>query len=101
MKKILLKNAHPELAEELVDKSLLLTLGSSSRKKVEWKCEKGHKWYALVNNRVVKGYGCPYCSGRLAIPGETDLATLYPDIAKQLLDQNLASELKPTSHKKR
>lgn len=31
----------------------------------------------------VEGHGCPYCSGLLAIPGENDLATLYPEIAAQ------------------
>jgi len=31
----------------------------------------------------VAGNGCPFCSGRLAIPGETDLATLHPRLAAQ------------------
>ena len=46
-----------------------------------WVCEKGHKWMARIANRV-NGRGCPYCSGRRAIPGETDLATLTPDLLK-------------------
>lgn len=39
-------------------------------------------WTSPINIRV-KGSGCPYCSGYFAIPGETDLATLYPNIAAQ------------------
>lgn len=35
---------------------------------------------AAVSDRT-KNKGCPYCSGRFPVPGETDLATLYPDIA--------------------
>ena len=50
--------------------------------KAWWLCDKGHEWEATVSNRSY-GQGCPYCSGRLAIPGETDLATLFPEVAKQ------------------
>ena len=100
MRKVLLRDANPELAQQLVDKSLLETVGSSCKDKVEWECEHGHRWFAIVVNRAKKGYGCPYCSGRLPIPGETDLATTHPKIASELVDQSLAAELKPTSHKK-
>jgi hypothetical protein len=48
-----------------------------------WVCEKGHSWKALINNRTGKGRGCPYCSGHLAIPGETDLFTQCPELAAQ------------------
>lgn len=47
-----------------------------------WMCEKGHSWKARVADRQA-GTGCPYCSGRNAILGETDLATLMPEIASQ------------------
>jgi hypothetical protein len=36
---------------------------AGSGKKVWWKCDKGHEWQAIINNRN-KGKGCPYCSGR-------------------------------------
>ena len=55
----------------------------SSSKKVWWRCSKGHEWQAKVSNRVYRNDGCPFCSGRYAIKGETDLQTLYPDIAKE------------------
>ena len=55
-------------------------IATGSSKKVWWKCEKGHEWMARVDSRA-SGASCPYCSGRYAIPGETDLQTLYPKIA--------------------
>ena len=58
------------------------TVGSSE--KVSWRCEKGHSWNAVIQNRTKEnGTGCPYCSGNLPIPGETDLMTLRPDIAAE------------------
>lgn len=59
------------------------TLAYSSNKKVSWKCKAGHKWEATIAHRTRRGSGCPYCSGRLAIPGETDLATTYPELAAE------------------
>ncbi len=58
-------------------------LATHSRAKVWWRCEKGHEWEALVSSVAVEGCGCPYCSGNLAIPGETDLMTLRPDLMEQ------------------
>ena len=46
-----------------------------SGKKVWWKCQKGHEWQATIAHRN-RGRGCPYCSGRYAIKGESDLQTL-------------------------
>ena len=53
-----------------------------SNKKVWWKCSKGHEWKALVSGRTA-GNGCPYCSGRYPIKGETDLQTVNPTLAKE------------------
>lgn len=100
MRKVLLRDVAPELAKQLVDKSLLDSLGVSSKESVLWRCEKGHEWMALVSNRYRKGYGCPYCSGRLPIVGENDLATLKPDLVDEMVDKSLASKLKLTSHMK-
>lgn len=49
-------------------------------KEYHWQCSKGHKYKASVASRTTGGLGCPYCSGRRAIPGETDILTLYPDL---------------------
>lgn len=52
-------------------------------RKVWWKCELGHSYQAMVAARTMSGTGCPYCAGRKVLPGFNDLATLYPEIAKQ------------------
>ena len=55
----------------------------SSGKKYYWKCGEGHSYVAKVDARVRLNTGCPVCSGRLPIKGETDLLTLRPDIAAE------------------
>ena len=54
-----------------------------ANRKVWWKCELGHSYQAMVAARTMSGTGCPYCAGRKVLPGFNDLATLYPEIAKQ------------------
>ena len=51
-------------------------------KKVWWICSKGHEWQAIPSNRI-NGNGCPYCSGRYAIEGKTDLLTTNPNLCKE------------------
>jgi DNA-directed RNA polymerase subunit RPC12/RpoP len=41
------------------------SVGPMSDKVVWWICKEGHEWQAKVANRS-RGYGCPYCSGRIA-----------------------------------
>lgn len=55
----------------------------ATHRKVWWRCEKGHAWQAVVESRTVGGAGCPYCTGKRPIPGETDLASRFPDLAMQ------------------
>ncbi len=55
---------------------------SGSGEKVWWKCEAGHSWQSAINQRV-RGNGCPYCSKRRVIPGETDLVSVNPDYLKE------------------
>lgn len=52
------------------------------KKKVWWRCEKGHEWQAAINDRS-NGKGCPYCSGKRTLKGETDLATVNPQLAAE------------------
>lgn len=59
------------------------TIFHGSRKSVWWKCEKDHHWRASVNSRTSGKTNCPYCSGRIAWPGETDLASRFPALAKE------------------
>ena len=54
-------------------------------KRVWWRCARGHEWQTAISarTRIEGATGCPACSGRVAITGETDLATLHPDLAKE------------------
>lgn len=93
--KRLFKESHPKLFQELhplknrdVDFSIIY---ENSGRKVWWKCRinQNHVWEQSITNRVRKGYGCPFCSGRLTL-AEESFATLFPAIA---------SELHPTNNK--
>ena len=53
-----------------------------AHKKIWWRCAVGHSWQATVGNRL-KGHGCPYCSGRFAVKGKTDLLTINPTLAQE------------------
>ena len=78
-------------AEELLEqwdttRNLPLTpakLSHGSKQKVWWRCQKGHSWQAAVYTRTGSGTGCPVCAGKIPLAGETDLATLYPQLAHQ------------------
>lgn len=58
-------------------------LSFASNKRVWWMCEKGHEWKAVISSRTTSNVGCPYCSGRLPIQGETDLLTVNPKLAEE------------------
>ena len=53
-----------------------------SHKEVWWLCQRNHSWKRSVKNRN-SGNGCPYCSNQKVLAGFNDLATLYPDLAKE------------------
>ena len=79
-----------------------LELTAFSNRKVWWKCEKGHEWEAKIQNRS-NGTNCPYCSGKQVLKGFNDLATLYPEVAKEwhpTKNTTLPSEYLPFSNKK-
>lgn len=78
-------------------------LSYGSEKKVSWTCKHNHTWVASINQRTSTQSGCPYCSGRYAIAGETDLVTLYPDIAEEWdysKNEKKPESMKPSSHDK-
>ncbi len=58
------------------------TVTSGSGKKLDWVCLQKHVWKATIHSRT-SGTGCPYCSGRFPIIGETDLLTLSPLLAAE------------------
>ena len=59
---------------------------ANSKKRVWWRCEKGHEWQIRVMDRTYKpGHdpGCPYCGNRKVLAGFNDLATTHPEYAAQ------------------
>ena len=88
-----LATTHPALAAELVNQSLATTLKAGSNASVLWQCSVNpdHTWSATPYSRTTKKTGCPYCSGRIIVPGVNDLATTHPDLAVQLVDRSLAT----------
>ena len=80
-----LATTHPHLLKMWSKRNTLSPgeVTAGSHKKVWWVCEKGHEWESLVVTYAVDGSGCPYCAGKRAIPGETDLATLRPDLMEE------------------
>ena len=81
-----LKTINPALAEEWnCEKNGNLKsedFTAKNHKKVWWKCQQGHEWQATIGSRN-QGHSCPYCTGRYAVKGETDLQTLNPSLAKE------------------
>ena len=75
-----------------------------SERKVWWRCDAGHEWESIFRSRTMYGQGCPYCSGRRVIPGETDLASRHPEIAAKwhptLNGIVTPEQIKPASHRK-
>ena len=78
-----LSDTYPELAAQAVDWDPA-TVSFGSTKRMLWRCERGHEWWATVNNRST-GTGCPFCAGHRVIAGMTDLATTHPHLAKEAL----------------
>ena len=77
-----LATTHPELAAE-ADGWDPTEVKPKSNKKLAWKCPLGHKYEAVVSTRSVRGSGCPFCSGNKVLAGFNDLATQFPDLAKE------------------
>ena len=93
-----LQTKFPSLAKEADGWDPTLVLAGSHIKR-SWKCQFGHVWQTTIDHRAHKHSGCPYCSGRVAIPGENDLATIYPEIALQAVGWDPSLEL-PNSGKR-
>lgn len=88
----------PELASEAFGfDPQTVTIGSN--KMMSWKCKLGHVWKAVVAARV-SGTGCPVCANRTVLAGFNDLATLFPEIAKQAFEWDPAT-VTPFSDKSR
>ena len=80
------------------------TVSRGSKHRVWWTCAHGHHWQAAVHTRSGSGTGCPFSTDRRAIHGETDLATRYPELARQWHPTKNGSltphDVLPGSHRK-
>lgn len=81
-----LSETHPDIAAQWSDRNEVSPdeVGPGTVKPYWWVGSCGHEWQAPPNSRTNKRSGCPYCSrnGSKVLPGENDLATVRPDIAK-------------------
>lgn len=86
-----LASKYPEIALEWSpknNKSAKEISFASSSKKYWWECSLGHSWDATIHHRTGEKNGCPYCSGRKPIKGETDFATLAPELVCEWSSKN-------------
>jgi hypothetical protein len=92
-----IKSLNPDLAREAYgwDPALYML---ASNKKLEWKCKKGHIWSATPSTR--KRSNCPFCSGRVVITGETDFATVKPELVKYVDGWDPSQETASSGKKK-
>lgn len=59
-------------------------ISKGSNKKFWWRCTKcRHEWEARVADRTRDFTGCPACANKVLVQGFNDLATKFPEIAKE------------------
>lgn len=78
------------------------TIPLFSNRKFWWICKNKHEWYASPAHRS-KGRNCPYCAGYKVCVGYNDLASQYPQIAKEwdyLKNDKKPSEINAKTDKK-
>lgn len=69
---------HPSKNGKLRPEQFLI----KSHAKVWWQCAKGHEWQTQIAAISQKG-NCPFCISKRIIPGENDLSTVNPALAKE------------------
>jgi hypothetical protein len=78
-----LRTLRPDIADQWdPEKNGTLTperVTPGSSRNVWWTCGRGHSFEAPVVGRV-HGRGCPYCDGKRPIVGETDFASVHPEL---------------------
>jgi hypothetical protein len=71
-----------------------------SKRKLNWKCNKGHSWIAAVVDRTgVNSSGCPYCSNQKVLQGFNDLATTHPELSTELVSEDPTKIIAGTNRK--
>lgn len=101
-----LQSLYPDLAAEFDCTKNNVTPDKISPKDTHiywWTCKEHHPSFKQsVNHRVERKTICPYCSGRKVITGQTDLQTLFPEIAAEWDIENnielLPTEVSPYSY---
>jgi len=80
-----LATTHPQLAKEAYgwDPTKFI---AGSHAKLEWKCNYGHIFIMSLQNRT--SHGCSVCTNRQINLGVNDLASQFPEIAKEALGWN-------------
>lgn len=78
-----LKTLRPDIADDwdYSGNGLLLPehVTAQSSRAVMWRCELGHSYKATISSRF-NGKGCPYCAGKRPVLGETDFASVHPEL---------------------
>ncbi len=78
-----LAHTHPDLAAQAHGWDPT-TVVEGNNLKFEWRCSKGHTWWASVNNRASGGRtGCPVCANHEVLAGYNDLAFVFPGVAAE------------------
>ena len=87
MKKNNITITHPLIAREWdykKNKPLLPTdVTKGQTDNVYWICPMGHSYDARIDHRCSMKSGCRYCAHKAPYLGETDLKTVYPEIAEE------------------
>jgi hypothetical protein len=92
-----LATTHPALVHQIVQGDPT-TVSAGSEQRFRWRCDNGHEWDAIVMSRV-NGRGCPICSNQLLSIGHNDLATIRPDLARELVEDDPTTVLAGSSRK--
>jgi hypothetical protein len=73
-----------------------------ANKKVWWTCPVGHDYQTALPHRTVRNHGCPFCANKQVMKGFNDLASQFPEVAKQWSSKNTkaADTVAATSHAK-
>lgn len=67
---------HPSLNGDVLPSDVT----SSSNRRVWWRCplDSRHVYEAMIYNRTGRNSGCPFCDGKMVLPGVNDFATTHP-----------------------
>jgi DNA-directed RNA polymerase subunit RPC12/RpoP len=94
-----LKSLYPNLALQAYRwDPTTKTTGSNSN--VQWICSLGHIWRSRIADRT-DGQNCPVCGNKKLLSGFNDLATTFPDVAKEADGWDPSKVLSGTSSRRK